>query len=153
MRLRVGRRAALVAFVGSGWENERPWVAHVYIIPAELSLSVEGRKLWCSHSRCLIPRLSLIPSLSLSLSPSLNACSSLCSRPSLSLIVIMKETERANEKEEKQKKNNVKNNITKRNKKNHIEVEGRKVASGMPWRWVLLFFYFSFFSEILRSKS
>ena len=39
VRLRVSRRAALVALVGSGWENERSWVAHVYIIPAERILS------------------------------------------------------------------------------------------------------------------
>ena len=29
VRLRVSRRAALV---GSGWENERPWVAHLYVV-------------------------------------------------------------------------------------------------------------------------
>ena len=40
VRLRVSRRAALVALVGSGWENGRSWVAHVYIIPAELILSL-----------------------------------------------------------------------------------------------------------------
>ena len=28
VRLRVSRRAALVALVGSGWENERSWGAH-----------------------------------------------------------------------------------------------------------------------------
>ena len=35
VRLRVSRRAALVARVGSGSENERSWVAHMYIIPAQ----------------------------------------------------------------------------------------------------------------------
>ena len=39
VRLRESRRAALVALVGSGWENSRYWVAHVYIIPAERILS------------------------------------------------------------------------------------------------------------------
>ena len=39
VRLRVSRRAALVALVGGGWEKERSWVAHVYIIPAERILS------------------------------------------------------------------------------------------------------------------
>ena len=39
VRLRVSRRAALVALVGSGWENERSWVAHMYIIFARGILS------------------------------------------------------------------------------------------------------------------
>ena len=37
--LRESRRAALVALVGSGWDNEMYWVAHVYIILAERILS------------------------------------------------------------------------------------------------------------------
>ena len=61
MRLGESRRAALVARVGSGWENERYWVAHVYIIPAELILSFEVRKLWISLSRSLSLRLSITP--------------------------------------------------------------------------------------------
>ena len=96
MRLRESRRAALVALVGSGWENERYWVAHVYIIPAELILSFEVRKLWLSLSRSLSLRLSLTPSLSPSLILTLNLSSGLSPRLSLSLIMIMKETERAN---------------------------------------------------------
>ena len=39
VRLRESRRGALVALVGSGWEQSRYWVAHVYIIPAERILS------------------------------------------------------------------------------------------------------------------
>ncbi len=39
VRLRVSRRAALAALVGSGWENYRSWVAHMYIIPAQGILS------------------------------------------------------------------------------------------------------------------
>ena len=105
MRLRESRRAALVALVGSGWENERSWVAHVYIIPAELIRSFDVRKLWLNLNRSLSLRLSLTPSLSLSLSLSLNLSSSLSPRFSVSLIVIMKETKRAKEKKEKQKKN------------------------------------------------
>ena len=114
MRLRESRRAALVALVGSGWENERSWVAHVYIIPAELILSVEVRKLWFSLSRSLSLRLSLTASFSPSLSLSLDLGSSLSPRLSLSWIMIKKETERANEKKEKQKKN-----ITRRNERTH----------------------------------
>ena len=140
MRLRESRRAALVALVGSGWENERSWVAHVYIIPAELILMFEVRKLWLSLSRSLSLRLSLSPSLSFSLSLSLNLSSSLIPRLRLSLIMIMKETERAKEKKEKQQKKQQKNNITRRNERKHVEVGSRKVASGMPWRWILLTF-------------
>ena len=40
VRLRESRRAPLVALVGSGWENERSWVAHVYILPAERTLNI-----------------------------------------------------------------------------------------------------------------
>ena len=148
MRLRESRRAALVARVGSGWENEMYWVAHVYIIPAELILSFEVRKHWLSLSRTLSLRLRLTPSLSLSLSLSLNLSSSLSPRLSLSLIMIMKETERAKEKKEKQNKKKQKKNITRRNERKHVEVGSRKVASGMPWRWILLTF-----SSILLSKS
>ena len=61
--------------------------------------------------------------------------------------MIMKETERAKEKKEKQKKKQNKN-ITRRNERKHVEVGSRKVASGMPWRWILLTF-----SLILLSKS
>ena len=39
VRLRVSRRAALVALVGSGWENERYRVARMYIILDQGSLS------------------------------------------------------------------------------------------------------------------
>ena len=39
VRLRVSRRAALVAFVGSGWENEWSWVVHMHVIPAQGILS------------------------------------------------------------------------------------------------------------------
>ena len=150
MRLRESRRAALVARVGSGWENERSWVAHVYIIPAELILSFEVRKLWLSLSRSLSLRLSLSPSLSFSLSLSLNLSSSLSPRLRLSLIMIMKETERAKEKKEKQNNKNKKQNknITRRNERKLVEVGSRKVASGMPWRWILLTFH-----PILLSKS
>ena len=98
VRLRVRRRAALVALVGSGWENERYWVAHVYIIPAELILRFEVRKLWLSLSRSLSLRLSLTHNLNPSLILSLNLSSSLSSRRSLSLhltlIVIMRERKR-----------------------------------------------------------
>ena len=62
MRLRESRRAALVALVGNGWKNERYWVAHVYIVPAELVLSFEVRQLWLSLSRSLSLRLSLTQS-------------------------------------------------------------------------------------------
>ena len=65
MRLRESRRVALVALVRSGWEHERSWVAHVYIIPAELVPTFDVRKLWLSLSRRLSLRLSLTPSLSL----------------------------------------------------------------------------------------
>ena len=39
VHLRVSRRAVLVAFVRSGPENERSWVAHMFIIPAQRILS------------------------------------------------------------------------------------------------------------------
>ena len=64
--------------------------------------------------------------------------------------MIVKETERAEEKKEKQKKKKKqKKNITIRNERKHLEVDSRKVASGMPWRWILL----AFFSLILPAKS
>ena len=69
----------------------------------ELIISFEVRKLWLSRSLSL--RLSLTPSLSPSLILSLNLSSSLSPRLSLSLIMIMKETERAKEKKEKQNNN------------------------------------------------
>ena len=39
VRLRVSRRAALVALVGNGWENEWSWVVHMNVIPAQGILS------------------------------------------------------------------------------------------------------------------
>ena len=139
MRLRESRRAALVALVGSGWGNERHWVARVYIIPAELVLSFEVRQLWLSLGRSLSLRLSLTPSLSLSISLSLDLSSSLSLRLSLSPIMIMKETERAKEKKEKQNKKQ-KKNVKRRNERKNIEVDSPKVASEMPWRCHLLSF-------------
>ena len=58
VRLRESRRAALVALVGGGWENEWSRVSHMHILPAQGILSFEIRKL----------RLSLSKSFSLSLS-------------------------------------------------------------------------------------
>ena len=69
VRLRVSRRAALVALVGSGWENEWSWVAHMHIIPAHGILSFQVRKLRLS------PRQNLILHFSFSLSPSLSLIS------------------------------------------------------------------------------
>ena len=66
--------------------------------------------------------------------------------------MIMKETERAKEKMEKQKKKRQKKNITRRNERKHIEVDSRKVASGMPWRWILLAFFFDFAARIVRDR-
>ena len=64
--------------------------------------------------------------------------------------MIMKETERAKEKKEKQKKKKQKKNITRRNERKSIEVDSRKVASGMSWRCPLLAFFFDFGIKIVR---
>ena len=104
MRLRESSRAARVALVGSGWENDRSWVAHVYIIPAERILSFQVRRLWLSLKRSLSLRLTLTHTPSPNLILRLNLNSSLSPRLGLSLIMIVKETERAEEKKEKQKK-------------------------------------------------
>jgi len=64
--------------------------------------------------------------------------------------MIMKETERAKEKKEKQRKKKQKKNITRRNERKHFEVDSRKVASGMPCRWILLAFFFDFAIKIVR---
>ena len=140
------------SFVGSGWENERSWVARVYIKPAELILSFELRELWLSLSRSLSLRLSLTPSLNLSLGLSFNLRSGLSPRLALSLIMIMKETERAKEKKEKQKKKKQKNIITRRNERKNIELDSPKVASEMPWRCFLLYFLGGCCSQIVRYR-
>ena len=69
MRLRVSRRAALVALVGSGWKNNGlGWFdLHVMLAPGVLSVLV--RKLRLS------PRQNLLLHLSFSLSPSLSLIS------------------------------------------------------------------------------
>ena len=69
MRVRVGRRAALVALVGSGWENEWSRVVHMHVLLAPGVLSVLVRKLRFS------PRQNLILHFSFSLSPSLSLIS------------------------------------------------------------------------------
>ena len=61
--------------------------------------------------------------------------------------MIMKETERANEKKEKQKQN-----IKKINERNNIELDSPKVASEMPWRCPLLSFVCVFWSKIVRYR-
>ena len=63
--------------------------------------------------------------------------------------MIMKETDRVKEKKEKQKKKNQKKNITRRNERTNIELDSPEVASGMPWRCILLVFV----RMILLSKS
>ena len=151
MRLRESRRAALVALVGSGWENSRSWVAHVYIIPAERILSSQVRRLWLSLNRSLSLRLSLTHSPSPSLILSLNLSSSPSPRLGLSLIMLVKDTERAEEKKEKQKKKQ-KQNIKIRNEIKNIEVDRHNIASGMPWRCPLLSFFDGFCSKIVRYR-
>ena len=64
--------------------------------------------------------------------------------------MIMKETERAKEKKEKQKKKKQKKNITRRNERKCVEVDSRKVASGMPWPWILLAFFFDVAIKLVR---
>ena len=64
--------------------------------------------------------------------------------------MIMRETKRAKEKKEKQKKKKQKKHTTRINERKHIEVDSRKVASGMPWRWRLLAFFFDFGIKIVR---
>ena len=39
VRLRVSRRAGLVALVGCGWENAWSWLVHMHVIPAQGILS------------------------------------------------------------------------------------------------------------------
>ena len=63
--------------------------------------------------------------------------------------MIVKETERAEEKKEKQKKKQ-KQNIKRRNERKNIELDSPKVASGMPWRWILLASFFDFVIKIVR---
>ena len=59
--------------------------------------------------------------------------------------MIMKETERANEKKEKQTQN-----IERRNERKNIEVDSPKVASEMPWRCHLHALFFDFANKIVR---
>ena len=61
--------------------------------------------------------------------------------------MIVKETERAKEKKEKQKKN-----INIINERKNIEVESPNVASEMPWRCPLLSFVCGFCSKIVRYR-
>ena len=128
MRLRVSRRAALVALVGSGWEKERSLVDRMYIILAQGILSFYFRRLRLS--------LSLSLNLSLSLSHRPNLSFNLSPRLSHSLIVIMKETERANEKKEKQQKKQKNKKQQKKKqeekRKKNMELDSRKVASKRP---------------------
>ena len=92
MRLRVSRRAALVALVRNGWGNERSGVAPMYRIPARGILSFKLRELHFRLVRSLSLNLniSLSPSHSLNISfcISLNVSSSLGPRLSFGLIVI-----------------------------------------------------------------
>ncbi len=60
--------------------------------------------------------------------------------------MIVKETERAEEKKEKQKKKQ-KQNIKRRNERKNIELDSPNVASEMPWRCPLLFFFEDFVPE------
>ena len=57
--------------------------------------------------------------------------------------MIVKETERAHEKKEKQM-NKQKQNITTRNERKNIELDSPKVASEMTWRCPLLSFLCGF---------
>ena len=66
--------------------------------------------------------------------------------------MIMKETERAEEKNEKQTKKKQKQNITRRNERKNIEVDSPKVASEMPWRCHLLSFVGGFCSQTVRYR-
>ena len=65
--------------------------------------------------------------------------------------MIMKETERANEKKEKQKKKQ-KQNIKRRNEIKNMELDSAKVAAEMPWRCPLLSFLCGFSSQIVRYR-
>ena len=67
MRLRVSRRVALVALVGSGWENEGlGWFdLHVMLAPGVLSVLVCKLRLSLRQNLILHFSFSLSPSLSL----------------------------------------------------------------------------------------
>ena len=63
--------------------------------------------------------------------------------------MIVKETERAEEKKEKHNKKQ-KQNIKRRNERKYIEFDSPKVASEMPWRCPLLSFVGGFCFKIVR---
>ena len=67
MRLRVSRRAALVALVGSGWKkNGLGWFdLHVMLAPGALSVLVRKLRLSLRQNLILHFSFSLSPSLSL----------------------------------------------------------------------------------------
>ena len=65
--------------------------------------------------------------------------------------MIVKETERAEEKKEKQKKKQ-KQKLKRINKRKNIELDSPKVASEMPWRCPLLYFFEGFCSNIVRYR-
>ena len=65
--------------------------------------------------------------------------------------MIVKETERAEEKKEKQNKKQ-KQIIKRSNERKNIELDSPQIASEMPWRCPLLSFFDGFCSKIVRYR-